>query len=131
LVQDANNLGMVDTVFESDKSYVVTFNFFEPHAIRYDQKNKERSARQIHNTYRSLGTGPTKKDNFETLLTLINELQDQHSDDDLNTPALSKTANVCKVAQLTPEIRTTLAVEAKKWLLNELQCPQQYKLMIY
>jgi hypothetical protein len=44
---------LVDTVFEelvSDKSFIETCNFLRSHAIRLDQQNKEKAARQIHNT---------------------------------------------------------------------------------
>jgi hypothetical protein len=45
LVQNAQNIGMVDTVFEalvSDKPFLETFNFLSSHAKRYDQQNKEK-----------------------------------------------------------------------------------------
>jgi hypothetical protein len=51
------------------------------------------------------------------LLELINDLQIQDSfgsEDELNNPTFSKTATVCKLAQLSPEIRMTLPVVAKK-----------------
>jgi hypothetical protein len=52
-VQNAQNIGLVDTVFEElviDKSFIVTCNFLRSHAIRLDQQYKEKAARQIHNT---------------------------------------------------------------------------------
>jgi hypothetical protein len=52
-VQNAQNIGLVDTVFEelvSDKSFIATCNFLRSHAIRLDQKYKEKAERQIHNT---------------------------------------------------------------------------------
>jgi hypothetical protein len=52
-VQNAQNIGLVDTVFEglvSDKSSIETCNFLRSHAIRLDQQYKEKAARQIHNT---------------------------------------------------------------------------------
>jgi hypothetical protein len=52
-VQNAQNIGLVDTVFEelvSDKSFIETCNFLRSHAIRLDQQYKEKDARQIHNT---------------------------------------------------------------------------------
>jgi hypothetical protein len=55
-------------------------------------------------------------------LALINELQLQDStgsDEEVDISASSKTAMVCKLAQIPPEIWMTLSVEAKKWLLNE------------
>ena len=67
---------MVDKVFEelvSDKSFIDTFNFIRSHAIRHDQQNIEMGAREIHNTYRSPGTGTTKKDKIKTVFALIKE----------------------------------------------------------
>jgi hypothetical protein len=52
-VQNAQNIGLIDTVFEelvSDKSFIETCNFLRSHAIRLDQQYEEKSARQIHNT---------------------------------------------------------------------------------
>jgi hypothetical protein len=37
----------------------------------------------------------------------------------------NKTAMVCKLAQIPPEIWMTLPLEAKKWLLNERKRQQQ------
>jgi hypothetical protein len=53
MIQNAQNIGMVDTVFEalvSDESFSETCNFLRSHANRHDQHTKEKSARQIHNT---------------------------------------------------------------------------------
>jgi hypothetical protein len=50
-VQNAENIGLVDTVFEelvSDKSFIERCNFLRSHAIRLDQQYKEKAARQIH-----------------------------------------------------------------------------------
>jgi hypothetical protein len=119
---------MVDTVFHalvSDKSFLETCNFLRSHAIRQDQQNKEKDARQINSTSQSPGT--PKKDKIKTVLALINELQVQDSagsDEEINISASSKTAMVCKLAQVPPEIWTTLSLEAKKWLLNERKCQQ-------
>ena len=115
---------MVDTVFEAlvnDKSFSETCNFLRSHAIRHDQQAKEKSARQIHTTCQPTGT--TKKDKIKTVLALINELQLQDStgsDEEVDISASSKTAMVCKLAQVPPEIWMTLSAEAKKWLLNEI-----------
>jgi UV DNA damage repair endonuclease len=52
-VQNAQNIGLVDTDFEelvSDKSFIENCNFLRSHAIRLDQQYKEKAARQIHNT---------------------------------------------------------------------------------
>jgi hypothetical protein len=45
-VQNAQNIGMVDTVFEElviDKSFIKTCNFLRSHAIRLDQQYKEKA----------------------------------------------------------------------------------------
>jgi hypothetical protein len=55
-VQNAQNIGLVDTVFEelvSDKSFIETCIILRSHAIRLDQQYKEKAARQIHNTSQS------------------------------------------------------------------------------
>jgi hypothetical protein len=80
LVKNAQNIGMVDTVFEvlvNDKSFSETCNFLRSHAIRHDQQAKAKNARQIHKTCQPTGT--TKKDTVKTVLALINELQLQDS----------------------------------------------------
>jgi hypothetical protein len=80
LIQNAQNIGMVDTVFEalaSDESFVETCFFLRSHAIRHDQKNKEKHARQINSTSQSPGT--SKKDKIKIVLALINESQVQDS----------------------------------------------------
>jgi hypothetical protein len=72
-VQNAQNIGLVDTVFEelvSDKSFIETCNFLRSHAIRFDQQYKGKAARQIHNA---------KKDKVKKVLALINEIQIQDS----------------------------------------------------
>jgi hypothetical protein len=51
------------------------------------------------------------------MLTLTNELQFQDSDgsdDDFNTPTISKTEVVCNLAQIPPEIWMILLIEAKE-----------------
>jgi hypothetical protein len=106
LVQNAQNIGMVDTVFEAlvdDKSFLETCNFLRSHATRHDQQKKEKNARQINNTSQSSGT--TKKDKIKTVLALINELQVQDSigsDELIDAVPCSKTALVCKLAQIPP-----------------------------
>jgi hypothetical protein len=118
LVQNFQNIGMVDTVFEalvSDKSFLETCNFLRSHAIRNDQQNKEKNARHINSTSQSPGT--PKKDKIKTVLALVNELQIQDSagsDDKIDTSPSSKTAMVCKLAQVPPEIWTSLSLEAKR-----------------
>jgi hypothetical protein len=52
-VQNDQNIGLVDTVFEelvSDMSFIETCNFLRSHAIRLDQQYKEKAATQIHDT---------------------------------------------------------------------------------
>jgi hypothetical protein len=44
-VQNAQNIGLVDTVFEelvSDRSFIETCNFLRSHAIRLDQQYKKK-----------------------------------------------------------------------------------------
>jgi hypothetical protein len=80
LVQNAQNIGMVDMVFEAllnDKSFSETCNFLRSHAIRHDQQAKQKNARQVHSTCQP--TSSTKKDKLKTVMTLINELQLQDS----------------------------------------------------
>jgi hypothetical protein len=79
-VQDAQIIGLVDTVFEelvSDKSFIETCNFLRSHAIRLEQKYKKNAARQIHNT--SQLSNRAKKDKVKKVLALINEIQIQDS----------------------------------------------------
>jgi hypothetical protein len=69
LIQNAQNIGMVDTNFEAlvdDKSFLETCNFLRSHAIRHDQQNKEKNARQINSTSQSPGT--SKKYKIKTVL---------------------------------------------------------------
>ena len=61
-------------------------------------------------------------------MALINELQIQDSigsDEEIDKSTSSKTAMVCKLAQVPPEIWMTLSVDAKKWLLNERKRQQK------
>jgi hypothetical protein len=76
LVQNAQNIGMADTVFEAlvdDKSFLETCNFLRSHAIRHDQQSKEKNARQINSASQSPGI--SKKDKIKKVLAVINELQ--------------------------------------------------------
>jgi hypothetical protein len=120
---------LVDTVFEelaSDKPFTETCNFLRSHAIRLDQRYKEKSARQIHNASQS--SNRSKKDKVKKILALINEIQIQDScssDEESVTVTPTKTTMVCKLAQIAPEIWMTLPLEAKKWLLNERKRQQQ------
>jgi hypothetical protein len=116
-VQNAQNIGLVDTVFEelvSDKSFVETFNFLRSHAIRLDQQYKVKAARQIQNT--SQLSNRVKKDKVK-VLALINEIQIQDScssDEESVAVPPTKIAMVYKLAQIPPEIWMTLPLEAKK-----------------
>jgi hypothetical protein len=129
MMQNAQKIGMIDAVFEalvSDKSFSETCNFLRSHANRHDQQTKEESARQIHDTYQPTST--TKKDKVKTVLALINELQIQDStssDEEIDISSSSKTARICKLAQVPPEIWMALFVDAKKWLLNETKRQKQ------
>jgi hypothetical protein len=117
-VQNAQNIGLVDTVFEelvSDKSFIETCDFLTSHAIRIDQQYKEKSARQIHNT--SQLSNRAKKDKFKKVLALINEIQIQDScssDEESVAVPPTESAMVCTLAQIPPEIWMTLPLEAKK-----------------
>jgi hypothetical protein len=121
--QNSQNIGLVDTVFEdltSDKAFIETCNFLRSHAIRLDQQFKDKAARQIHNT--SQLSNRAKKDKVKNVLALINEIQIQDScssDEESVAVPPTKTAMVCKLAQIPPEIWMTLPLEANKWLLNE------------
>jgi hypothetical protein len=107
LIQNAQNIVMVDTVFEAlvnDKSFSETCNFLRSNAIRHDRQAKENNARQIQTSFQPTGT--TKKDEDKTVLALINELQLQDSagsDEEVDISASSKTTMICKLAQVPPE----------------------------
>jgi hypothetical protein len=47
------------------------------------------------------------------------------SDEEIDISASSKTAMICKLIQVPPEIWMTLPTEAKKWLWNERKYQQQ------
>jgi hypothetical protein len=72
-VQNAQNIGMVDTVFEElvrDKSFIEACSVLRSHDIRHDQQNKEKATRQVNSTYQA-----NKKDKVKQVLALVNELQ--------------------------------------------------------
>jgi hypothetical protein len=82
--------------------------------------------RQIHNT--SQLSNRAKKDKVKKVLALINKIQIQDScssDEDSVAVPPTKTAMVCKSAQIPPKIWMTLPLEAKKCLLNERKSQQQ------
>jgi hypothetical protein len=88
--------------------------------MRHDQQNKEKAASQIHNANQL--NGNTKKDAVKKVLALFNDSKSQapnELDDEFSRLTLTKTAMVCKLTQITPDIWVTLPLEAKKWLLNE------------
>jgi hypothetical protein len=128
-VQNAQNIGLVDKFFEElvcDKSFIETCNFLRSYAIRLDQQYKEKAARQFHNTSQS--SKRSKKDKVKKVLALINEIQIQEScssDEESVAVPPNKTAMVCKLTQIPPEIWMTLPLEAKEWLLNERKRQQQ------
>jgi hypothetical protein len=140
LYRMSQNIGLVDTIFEelvSDESFIETYNFLRSHTIRFDQQYEEKAARQIHNT-RQL-SNRAKKNKVKKVLVLLNEIQIQDScssdeesvtvcifDEESATVTPTKTAMVCKLAQIPPEIWMTLPLEAKKCLLNERK-RQQHK----
>jgi hypothetical protein len=123
-VQNAQNIGLNDTVFEelvNDKSSIETCNFLRSHAIRLDEQYKEKAAIQIHNT--SQLSNRAKKDNLKKFLALINEIQIQDScssDEESVTVSPTKIATVCKLAQIPSEIWMTLPLEAKKCLAESI-----------
>jgi hypothetical protein len=120
---------LVDTVFEelvSGEFLIETCNFLRSHAIRLDQQYKKKAARQIHNA--SQLSNRAKKDKVKNVLGLINKIQIQDScisdEESVEVPP-TKTAMVCQLAQIPPDIWMTLPLEAKKWLLNERKRQQQ------
>jgi hypothetical protein len=96
---------LVDTVFEElvgDQSFIETCNFHRSHAIRLDQQYKQNAARQIHNTRLS---NRAKNYKVKKVLALINEIQIQDScssDEESVAVPPTKTAMVCKLAQIPP-----------------------------
>jgi hypothetical protein len=128
-VKNSQNIGLVDTDLEdlvSDESFIETYNFLRSHAIRLDQQYKEKATRQIHHT--SQLSNIAKKEKVKKVLALINQIQIQDScssnEESVAVPP-TKTAMVCKLAQIPPEIWMTLPLEAKKWLLNKIKRQQQ------
>jgi hypothetical protein len=87
---------------------------------KIDQQYKEKAARQIHSASQS--SNKAEKDKVKRFLASINQIQIQDScssDEESATVPPIKTAMVCKLAQIPPEIWMTLPLKAKKWLLNE------------
>jgi hypothetical protein len=59
---------------------------------------------------------------------LINELQIQNSegsDEEVDGVPTSKTAMICNLAHISPEIWMSISIDTKKWLLNEQIRQQQ------
>jgi hypothetical protein len=111
-VENAQSTGMVDTVFEElvrSKSFIETCNFLRSHAVCHDQQTKEKATRQVNAT--SQPSNSKKKDKTKQVLALINELQIQDSTvlEDKEVPPASKTAVVCKLAQVPSEIWNSLS----------------------
>jgi hypothetical protein len=106
--------------------FIETCNILRSHAIRLDQQYKEKAARQIHNTGQL--SNRAKNDKVKNVLALINEIQirDLRSSDEDSVAVLpTKTAMVCKLAQIPPDIWMNLPLKAKKWILNERKRQQQ------
>jgi hypothetical protein len=84
--------------------------------VRHDQQTKDKATRQVNHTIQP--SSSNKNDKTEKVLALINELQIQDSpvpEDEVDIPPPSKTAMVCKLAQVPPEIWNSVSLEAKKW----------------
>jgi hypothetical protein len=80
----------------------------------------------MHNNSQS--SNRSKKEKVKKVLALINQIQIQDScssDEDSVAIPPTKTAMVCKLAQIPPEIWMTLPLESNKWLLNERKRQQQ------
>jgi hypothetical protein len=80
--------------------------------------------KKLQDRFTTLANYPIEPNKYKVkkVLTLINEIQIQDScssNEDSFTVPPTKTAMVCKLAQIPPEIWMTLPLEAKKWLLNE------------
>jgi hypothetical protein len=91
-------------------------------------KWKRKNARQINNT--SSFSDTTQRDKIKTVLALMNELRVQGltgSNEQLDALPSSKTALVCKLAQVHPEIWMILSLQAKKWLLNKRKRQRQFE----
>jgi hypothetical protein len=74
-------------------SFIEIFNLLSPHAIRLDQRYKEKAASQIDDT--SQLSNRSKKDKVKKVLEIINEIQIQDScssDEESVTVPPTKTA---------------------------------------
>jgi hypothetical protein len=103
-----------------------TYNLLWSHAIRLDQQYKEKAARQIHNTIQL--SNRANKDKVKKVFALIdgNQIQDScSSDEESDAVSPTKTAMVCKLAQIPPAIWMILPSKPKKWILNERKLQQQ------
>jgi hypothetical protein len=123
-VQNAQNIGMVDTVFDElvrNKSFIETSNFLRSHDIRHDQQTNDKATRQVNTTSQSTAsTSSNKKDKTKHVLALINELQIQDSiifEDEVPSKPSPKTTMVCKLAQKPSEIWNSLSLEEKSGYL--------------
>jgi hypothetical protein len=143
LVQNAQDIGMVDTVFEAllnDKSFSEICNFLRSHAIRHDQQAKEKNSRQNHNTCQPMDT--TKKGKVKTVSELINELQLQDStgsDEEVDISAVN-TSNIYESQQETDydywtsehSIHTSISMNNTLYnkCMNLLFLPEKYHISI-
>jgi hypothetical protein len=104
--QNAQNIGMVDTVFEElvrIMSNIEACNFLRSQAVHNDQQNKIKAARHLIATSQS--SSPIKKKKPKQILSPISELQIQDStvlEGEVEIPPASKIAMVCKLAQVQP-----------------------------
>jgi hypothetical protein len=121
-VQNVQNIGMVDTVFEElvrNKSFIGTCNFLRSNSVRHDQQTKEKATSQGNAI--SQPSNSNKKDKAKQVLSLTNEYQIQDSsvlEDEVEISTAFNTSTVCKLAQVPPEICNSLSLEAKKCSLT-------------
>jgi hypothetical protein len=120
---------LVDAIFEelvSDKYFIETCDFLGSHAIRLDQEYKKK----LQDRFTMLANYPIDPNKYKVkkFISQINEVKIQDScssDEESVAVPPTKTAMVCKLAQIPPEIWMTLPLEAKKWLLNQRKRQQQ------
>jgi hypothetical protein len=99
---------LVDTVFEKsvgNVSLIETYNFLISHAIRLDQKNKKKAAKEIYSYGQS--SVRVKKDKVKKVLAIFNKIQIQNPgslDDKSVTAPTTKTIMERKLAHIPSEI---------------------------
>jgi hypothetical protein len=115
---NAQNIGLVDTVFEelvSDKSFIETCISL----VHMPSDLISNTRKKLQYRFTILASHPIepRRTKSKKVLALINEIQIQDScisDEESATVPPTKTAMVCKLAQIPPEIWMTLPLEAKK-----------------